>query len=144
MMKAIINQSKKNPILREYTTSLVQSLRNKDWFGEINTVFNWVRNNIRYVQDINDIETLQIPVATIRLGHGDCDDMVMLMCAMLETIGYRTRSVAIGFDPDNYDHVYLEVFIPDTGKWVAADPTEKNALGWFAPSPCCIMRMNNS
>jgi transglutaminase-like putative cysteine protease len=121
----------------------VQKLQPKDWLGEIGTIFEFVRKNIRYIQDVNDVETLQWPTATLLLQHGDCDDMVMLTCAMLESIGYVTKSVAIGFSRGNFDHVYLEVYVPDRQMWLALDPTEPNPLGWAATGYCCRVELPN-
>lgn len=105
--------------------------------GEIGTLFNFVRSNIRYIQDINNVETIRDPLATLQLGRGDCDDMVTLLSTLLETIGYTTKFVAIGFQAGYFDHVYLEVIEPDSGSWLALDPTEPNAMGWAADGYVC-------
>jgi len=69
--------------------------------------------------------------------------MVMLTSAMLEAIGYMTKSVAIGFTPNNFDHVYLEVLEPDRQIWLALDPTEPNPVGWAAGGYCCRVELPN-
>lgn len=132
-MVKLVKQFKKNPYIRQFATALVQSLPGKAWYAEISACFEWVRNNIRYVQDIDDIETIQWPTATVQLEHGDCDDMCILLATLLAAIGIRSRFVAVGFAPNAYVHVYLEVLIPDTAYWLPADPTEPNPLGWAVP-----------
>lgn len=142
-MGGIVAKYKKNPIVRRLATAIVQYLPGKDWVGEIGSCFNYVRNNIRYVQDINEIELLQTPLATLKLSHGDCDDMCMLLSSLLESIGFQTKFVAIGFEPQVFDHVYLEVLIPSSDNWIACDPTEPNELGWSADGYCCRMEFLN-
>lgn len=142
-MASLVKQSKKNPFIRQFVTSLVQPLQGKDWIAEISTCFEWIRNNIRYVQDIDGVETLQIPIATLQLQHGDCDDMCILLASFLATIGIRTRFVAVGFAPGAYEHVYVEILVPDTSYWLPADPTEPNPLGWAVPGVQARMVVEN-
>lgn len=142
-MSNLVNQYKNHPLIRQKGTALVQSVANKDWVGEINAIFNFVRNYIRYTRDIENTETIQTPVATLKLQHGDCDDMSMLLAALLATVGINTRFVAVGFAPQCFDHVYVEALEPDTGEWIACDPTEPNNLGWSAPGVVCRMQLEN-
>lgn len=139
LMGQIVRQFRKSPFIRQLATSLVQPLPNKDWIGEMSVLLNYVRNNIRYTQDINEIELLQTPMATLHLRHGDCDDMCILLSSLCEAIGFQTRFVAIGFEPQTFVHVYLQIFEPDNAEWISADPTEPNSLGWNASGECCRM-----
>lgn len=123
--------------MRQLAATLVQNLPAKAFTDEINTLFEFVRRNIRYLQDVHNVETVQWPAATLKLGHGDCDDMAVLLSTLLQAIGFKTRFVAIGFDPPFYDHVYVEVLHPDSQDWIAADPTELESLGWSATGYAC-------
>ncbi len=142
-MGKITAEYKKNPSIRRLATLLVQHLPGKNWIGEIGVCFNFVRNTIRYVQDINDVELLQTPIATLKLKHGDCDDMCMLLASLLEAIGYQTCFIAIGFEPQQFEHVYCQILNPGNQQWIAADPTEPNSLGWSAEGYCCRMEFYN-
>lgn len=136
-MAQLVRQFRVNPYLRNLAALIVQPLDAKDWMGEISALFDYVRNNVRYFQDINGVETLQTPLATLHMGHGDCDDMCILLSALLETAGFQTQFVAIGFEAGAFDHVYIEVMEPDTLEMIPLDPTEPNEVGWSAPAYVC-------
>ena len=108
---------------------LVQSVPPRDWRGEICSLFKYVRDHIRYVRDIEGVETLQTPPATIDLEAGDCDDKSTLLAALLASIGYQSRFVAVGYrQPDSYQHVYVEALLD--GEWVPLDATVPKPFGW--------------
>jgi tetratricopeptide (TPR) repeat protein len=58
-------------------------------------------NGIRYLADPSNpysgirekatgLDNIQFPVEVLNAGHGDCDDLTVLYCALLESIGIRT------------------------------------------------------
>lgn len=98
--------------------------------GEVRALFDFVQNNIRYVRDVNGVETIQTPLKTLEYGAGDCDDKSTLLAAMLESLGHETRFHAMGFRPGNVEHVLLEVNIPGKG-WVPLETTEPVKMGWI-------------
>jgi transglutaminase-like putative cysteine protease len=104
----------------------------------------FVRDNIRYVGDVTNVETVQSPVVTLQMMAGDCDDKATLLCALLESIGHPTKFVAVGITPNQYDHVFCEVCI--MGHWIPLETTEPVDMGW-SPRPCVIrarMECNNA
>jgi transglutaminase-like putative cysteine protease len=108
--------------VRETALSLTNGVRQKDWVGEVNSLFRWVRDHIRYVRDINGVETLQTPVVTMEVAAGDCDDKSTLLATLLESIGHPTRFVAAGYQaPGRYSHVYVETKLGS--RWVPLDAT---------------------
>lgn len=130
IMGNLVLQFKKNPFIREQAASVIQTVPAKNWPAEMAALLNFVRNNIRYTLDINGVELVQTPIATLTLQRGDCDDMATLLAAMAESVGFPAKFVAIGFDPGMFDHVFVSMQNPDTGQWIDADPTEQNPLGW--------------
>lgn len=107
----------------------------KDRFAEVCTLFNWVRNNIRYTRDIFRVELLHTARRMLELRAGDCDDMTILLGAMLISTGHPVRLALIGFrprKPDAYSHIYPEVNVK--GKWIALDPTMDRPIGWAPPA----------
>jgi transglutaminase-like putative cysteine protease len=67
----------------------------------------------------------------IELGAGDCDDMAILLGAMLQSIGHPVRLVLTGPDPlrpQLLTHVYLEV--NQKGHWIPLDATMPHPPGW--------------
>lgn len=138
LMVKLVKQYRKDPQIRALSESIIQDVPEKDAVGEVRAVFNWVRDNIRYTQDVRDVETLKTPDATIYSAQGDCDDQSTLFATLVETIGYAARFVAVGMsEPGVYEHVYSEVKLGT--RWIGADTTENVSLGWVPPNPVAIM-----
>jgi len=138
-MRALAFEGKRDPQVRGLAISLTNLVPERDDLGEIRTLFEFVRDRIRYVSDINDTETLHAAFKVYELGAGDCDDKVILLASLLESIGYRTRFVAAGYvDPTLFDHVYMAVMLSD-GRFLPLDPSEPEAPGWSPPGPLVYM-----
>ena len=60
----------------------------KDRWGEVCALFHWVRNNVRYTRDIFRVELLHTARRMLELRAGDCDDMTILLGAMLLSTGH--------------------------------------------------------
>jgi transglutaminase-like putative cysteine protease len=69
----------------------------KDRWAEVCALFNWVRNNIRYRRDIFRTELLHTARRMLELQAGDCDDMTILLGAMLISTGHPVRLALTGF-----------------------------------------------
>ena len=104
----------------------------KDYYGEMVAIHNWVRDHIRYVRDPVGQETISYPEETaFNSLAGDCDDMTTLEIAMLGSIGIESYPVVVGMFPNNFSHVYLYGKVPDgkgrnAGKTIPLDPIMKN------------------
>lgn len=133
IMRGIVRDGKKSLTIRALALQIIKNLRSKDWSGEANAVHNWVRDNIRFVRDITDVETLHDAERVLQFGQGDCDDKSILFASLMESIGHPTRFVAIGFSPNEYSHVYTETLLGKS--WVPSDTTETRSFGWAAPNP---------
>lgn len=130
-MTDLVREYKSDPVIRRLANILTQHLNQKDFRGEVEALFHFVQNDIRYLQDIADIETLQTPVVTLEERAGDCDDKSTLLAALLESINHKTRFKAIGCGGEPISHVYIETRIGRD--WVALDATEPYAMGWEPP-----------
>jgi hypothetical protein len=128
LMAGIVKAAKLSIPVRDLAISLTNSLPQKDYAGEIRRIFSFVQNNIRYVRDIDGYETLQTPEKTLEIGAGDCDDKSTLLAALLAVIGAPTRFVAIGFKPEEFHHVFVEVKLGPN--WFGLDATENKPAGW--------------
>jgi len=131
-MRRYVIDYKIHPAVRELALKLTRHLPQKDFDGEIAALFDYVQNSIRYVRDINGVETVQTPIKTLEYGAGDCDDKALLLAAMLESLGHETRFYAVGFRPSTISHVLLECKLIN-GKWLALETTEPVRLGWTPP-----------
>lgn len=135
IMSRLVSGGKKSIQVREKTLSLIRQCGQKDYACEVRALHGFVRDSIRYVQDINGVETVQEPRKTLEYGAGDCDDKSTLLAAMLESIGHPSRFMAIGFEPGIFSHVYVETRIG--ANWIPLETTEPVEAGW-EPDPQMI------
>lgn len=127
-MRLLTREGKKSLPIRMKAVDIVKNLREKDNMGEVKAVHAWVRDNIRYIKDVNGVELLHTPEKMLEIRQGDCDDKSMLLAALCESIGYPTRFVAISVTPSKYCHVFAEVKLGSN--WLGAETTENVQLGW--------------
>jgi len=127
IMRELVHQAKKRHAIRILALRITKNINQKDYTKEIKKIFHFVQRKIRYVKDIRGHETLQIPEVTVKMRQGDCDDKSILIASLLESIGFKTRFVAVGFVPKKFSHVYTEVFLKN--KWIALETTEPWEIG---------------
>lgn len=140
-MRALVRDSKRSHLVRAKTLSLISDLHQKDYGAEMRRIHSFVRDNIRYVRDIRNVETLQTPEKTLEIAQGDCDDKSALVAAMLEAIGHPTRFVAMGFAGRPFCHVYVETKVGNG--WVGVETTEPVDFGWHPPGMTSRMVIYN-
>lgn len=77
----------------------------------------WVQNpkNVYYVNEAG--ERLQDPIHTIKIGHGDCDDSILLLTCLFESVGLPWKLVLSGVGANGKVR-YIEGETPPPGvKW---------------------------
>jgi len=134
-MRNIVRDAVRDPamIIRNHAIEITRGCASKDFRCEVEAVYHWTCENMRFVRDIRGIETLQTPKRTLELGTYDCDDASTLIAATLEAIGHPTRFVAVGFAPGIFVHVMPETRIGD--RWVSLECTVPGAhIGWYPPN----------
>lgn len=132
-MRQLADVGRVMPSIRQKAASLCSGLRQKDYAGELSAIFYYVRDSIRYTRDVFSVETLHSPDVILRDGAGDCDDKSVLLCSMLESIGFRCVFVACGRKPNAMSHVYVRAFL--RGEWISLDATEPHPPGWQPKLP---------
>ena len=128
VMRRLVKEWRANPEMIAFARSLVEGVQEKNFREEAAAVHAYVRDQIRYTLDPNEVETVQAPNVTIETGHGDCDDKSVLVATLLEILGHPARFAAIGFAPDVFEHVYVETKIG--ADWIGVETTEPVELGW--------------
>ncbi len=112
----LIKQGAKDFHVRQTAIDILvqRAVNPKDYLGEIKALFEWVQQNVRYTRDTVRVEVLHSAHRMLELRAGDCDDMAILLGAMLESIGHPVRLVLSGPDPLKQDlfHPYLCGGIP--------------------------------
>lgn len=137
-MVKLAREYKKDSGVREVAARLVRDLPQYDRGGEVRALHAFVRDSIRYTNDIRGVETLQTPRVTLETGVGDCDDKSTLLAALLEAIGKKTRFVAVGMNARPLSHVLVEV--RHGTKWVPLETIRPVEVGWQPPGVTSVMR----
>ncbi|MEM9091068.1 MAG: transglutaminase-like domain-containing protein [Cyanobacteria bacterium P01_F01_bin.53] len=137
-VKALIRAGAKDFYVRQKAIDILFShkVRPKDYWGEIKAIFAWVQRYIRYTKDPFRVEMLHSARRLLSLRAGDCDDMTIVLGAMLEAIGHPVRLVLTGPDarrPTLFSHIYLEANCK--GRWIPLDATMPYAAGWEPTTP---------
>lgn len=130
VMREFIQRGKVNPTIRALAVDLTNHLPQKDFTGEVKALHEFVRDRIRYVRDTDGVDTLHFAQTVLEQGAGDCDDKVILLASLLESIGHPTRSVAIALRPGLFSHVYLETRPRGMARWIPLETTEPVPMGW--------------
>jgi transglutaminase-like putative cysteine protease len=125
-MVAFARQGEADPRLRALAERITSGIFSHDYLSEYAAILNWVRSNIRYSRDPRTIEQVKQPHAVLQTKTGDCDDLAVLIAALVGQMGGQVRFVAGGFSrPGGHrklSHVWAEAFDPGTRAWVVLDP----------------------
>lgn len=96
------------------------SCRNGDRVCQTKAIFYFVRDEITYVPDDKFHDELENPLAVLKTGGSDCEDMSVLLVAMQKAIGNQARLVFVS------GHAYAQVKIPNyKNKWLNMEATCK-------------------
>ena len=112
LMGQMIRESTNDPYVRELATSLIKNIPSDDHFGELEVLFEYVRDRIRYTADPTDEDLYQTASLTFETGVGDCDDKVIALGSLLRSVGFPVKMVFVFDAPPKYEtefpaHVYL-------------------------------------
>jgi transglutaminase-like putative cysteine protease len=145
-MRGLVRAGKVTMPVRTTALSLIQDLPPKAYINEIERLWEFVRDDIRYVKDVAGVETVQTAERTLDLRQGDCDDKGVLLAALLESIGHPTRFVALAFAPHKFSHVLVETRVGRGAKtfWIPLETTEFKPFGWYPQRPHSRMVVTNS
>tara|TARA_R110002060_G_scaffold5588_10_gene8714 strand:+ start:678 stop:1547 length:870 start_codon:yes stop_codon:yes gene_type:complete len=147
-MRKIALQAGHDPRLATLAVSIFKKhgIRPRNYKAQAAALLNWVQTKIYYINEPS--ERLQDPLTTLKVGYGDCDDMVMLLCALFESVRLEWRFVLAGKSaqgmvrwiegtplpsyPVQFNHIYCMVGYPPfkPQKWFFAEPTVGKKLGW--------------
>ena len=138
-MRSMIKESATNEYVRKWAEKIVEGLKDRDEYGEVNAIFSFLQRRTRYAKDPRGFEYVQTPHYVLQqIDAGiqpnlDCDDYTVTGLSLLTALGYPTVIRVVSFNPKApFSHVYGIVNVK--GKWVTFDPVRKDvALGWEAP-----------
>lgn len=137
VIKQLIDEGKKDIVIRTLAEKLTQYIPPKDYRREIHAIYNFVCRRLRYTKDIHRVETVHRARDLLRRHRkaADCDDFVILTGALLQAIGHPVRVVIIGNnydDKEDFSHIYLQTRLKN--RWISLDGSVPGAaVGWEAP-----------
>jgi hypothetical protein len=144
-MSVLVKQYKTDSGIHQLARTLTAGLPNQNSSGAdmlyVRSMQHFVRDKIRYVQDVEGVETLQTPPYTLQVAAGDCDDKAILLDTLLASVGYPVMFFAIGINGGPYQHVLagvklgtrnipLETIVP------GVEP------GWMPPGAAPVLTWN--
>ncbi|HEU5409004.1 MAG TPA: transglutaminase-like domain-containing protein, partial [Nitrospira sp.] len=99
-VQSLIRSGAKDFYVRQKAIDILleSQVKPKDYLAEIKALFEWVQRHIRYTKDTFQVEVLHSARRMLELRAGDCDDMTILLGAMLEAIGHPVRLILSGPD----------------------------------------------
>lgn len=112
-----------DPLIRQIATKIVVESCTETRICHAKALYYFVRDNIQYVSDPYAKEYIAEPAETLKTGGGDCDDGALLLAALIESIGIKTRIVIIP------GHAFIKALIPEAppkykiNEWVYMDWT---------------------
>jgi transglutaminase-like putative cysteine protease len=151
IMVSMVLDYRASALVRVTAQTLVGDCASRDSVCQVRAVQEFVRDGIKYLPDVRDVETIQTPDYTLTLKSGDCDDQAVLVASLLESIGRQTRFLAQGIAGGDFSHVSSQVLLGT--RWVNLEtivPTLKDAwgglpagtptpIGWFPPDVTRVM-----
>jgi hypothetical protein len=120
----LVRGSLRKPDIRNLALSIIG---NRAPENRVRALFDFVKENIRYVHDPIELELVQSPEMTLRTRAGDCDDHTALLSALALSVGVPARFRVIGGSRDSFQHIYPELRV--NGNWLPADTTGKVRFG---------------
>lgn len=128
----LVNRDYKDFHLISIARKIIANVPEKDYFGEANALFEFVKRRTRFTRDPDRAELIEDPFVILQQKAGDCDGHAILLGSLAKAVGFPIRFVTISsIRPGFFNHVYAEVYVPNKG-WLPADTTEKKQsyLGW--------------
>lgn len=136
-MRALVDDALRDSSIIRLATDIVRRAPAFDDHAEAQALFDWERRNIRFTKDPVNKEKLYPPAELVKIRAGDCDDIAMLMAALLMAVGYPARFVTVAASPDSpeqFSHVYVEGEVPaGSGNWIAMDTARYDSQFGVAP-----------
>jgi transglutaminase-like putative cysteine protease len=128
-----------SPEIRQLATAIIRRTPEKNYGAEARELARWVQKNIRYTRDPVELELLTPAEKLIEIGYGDCDDMAILLAALLGAVGIRSRFRLVSTRrAGSYQHVYVEARTADG--WLPLDATRKDRPPGWEPVAGIIRR----
>ena len=110
----LIRQGRADPRIREIAIKVVRAsdIPWTDYPHVIATIAQWVRENVRFVEDPKRTDVIFPPLEVLDLGGADCEDQMTLTASLLQSIGLPVNVVIVSKTGELWDHVFLRAGYP--------------------------------
>lgn len=151
IMVNMVLEYRASPTVRVTAQSLVKECASRDTVCQVRALQEFVRDRIKYLPDVRDVETIQTPDYTLAMGSGDCDDQACLMSAFVESLGKQSRFLAQAVRGGDFSHVSsqvllgtrwvnLETIVPVLPEpWGGLPAGTPTPIGWFPSDVTRVM-----
>lgn len=104
--------------------NLVQNLTGLNTYDKCYSVFEYVVNNVAYVEDSGNNQYIKTPARTLHDGYADCKSMAILVACCLQSLNVDYVIRFVDFTGNKiYTHVYVVAY--DNGREIVIDPVER-------------------
>jgi hypothetical protein len=147
IMRDVARKRAAHPKVRQLVLSILNEngVKSHDFIDEAIALGTFVRDNVRYVRDPNDIEQLHDPLFLINqissgTARGDCDDQALLLSTMLLSIGAQPFFCICRYREMSgpFNHIYTVVYETNWGskreRLVLDTIIRDNPMGTEVPS----------
>lgn len=131
-VREAIKQARVNPEIRNLALRIIGGTQERDYRGQVQGIYRWMRQNIRFVRDPLHVDVLYRPLQLLESGAGDCEDHVTLMCSLANAVGIPAKLRVISRDGENYTHIYG--IYKTNSVYTPADTTAPISFGSELPS----------
>jgi hypothetical protein len=144
-MKQLILLSLRNYSVRLWAEKIVDF--SPDDYSKVESIFSFVVEHSRYVQDPVGLELLKSPEVSLQVievgGYPalDCDDATILIGSLIMSVGIRYALRAVSFNGE-FTHVYGLAFVREQG-WLPLDFVVAKRGGEIGGEPQGVVKIKD-
>ncbi len=115
----------RDPRMRQIGLAVTQGCTARNDMCELEAIYKFVKDNVRYTGDITLKDTFQSAWRTLQYGGGDCDDHSQLAAVLAMENGFQTRFRITSNTGATWDHIFCLAGVPKNSprRWVPLDTT---------------------
>lgn len=102
-----------DPLTRNTAVGIARQNYGDYNIGQAFAIFDWIKENIRYVPDPSDKDYIAYPRETLETKAGDCDCTAVLTVSMIKAISGLARVVVVY--STNVGHAFAELYTGPKG-----------------------------
>jgi len=97
------------PYAKEQSRSRAKLFKGNSEKETAKNIFNFLKDNIRYVEDSVHFQDIRLPNRLIKDGKGDCKSFAMFTASILENLGIPYKFVYTSYTDNRVpQHVYVQ------------------------------------